>query len=416
MSILNVNQIQPVGSGQTITVSASDIAASSATVTASNFTGNVTGNINATGISTFNVITGVSTIGVTTIHVTGINDLTFPTAGSLGRRNLIINGSMLVDQRNGGASASPTGTYGFQLDRYAVWYSTGSGHTVQQVEDAPTSFQYSWKFTTGTGATPTGSDYGRLYYPVEGYDANVLELGTANQQAFTFSFYVKISVAGTYGVQFADSLTTTKYQTSFSIAANEVGTWVRRVITVPAGTIVNGTYSASNALSFVIAFDLGEGPTRSVAAGYQTGASSSAYGLTGGTKIMATSGATYQLTGIQLEIGSVATDFEHRSYGEELLLCQRYYYQTPSHYHFLHKNGYYESQLFYFPTTMRTDSVTVNVPTPVLRRVDGTSNISYTGLSITTYADGFYLSTSTTNNNLFYTFVMSGSITADAEF
>jgi hypothetical protein len=255
-----------------------------------------------------------------------------------------------------------------------------------------------------------------LYYPVEGYDANVLELGTANQQAFTFSFYVKISVAGTYGVQFADSLTTTKYQTSFSIAANEVGTWVRRVITVPAGTIVNGTYSASNALSFVIAFDLGEGPTRSVAAGYQTGASSSAYGLTGGTKIMATSGATYQLTGIQLEIGSVATDFEHRSYGEELLLCQRYYYQTPSHYHFLHKNGYYESQLFYFPTTMRTDSVTVNVPTPVLRRVDGTSNISYTGLSITTYADGFYLSTSTTNNNLFYTFVMSGSITADAEF
>jgi hypothetical protein len=114
MSILNVNQIQPVGSGQTITVSASDIAASSATVTASNFTGNVTGNINATGISTFNVITGVSTIGVTTIHVTGINDLTFPTAGSLGRRNLIINGSMLVDQRNGGASASPP--FGTALD------------------------------------------------------------------------------------------------------------------------------------------------------------------------------------------------------------------------------------------------------------------------------------------------------------
>ncbi len=160
-------------------------------------------------------------------HVT-IDGQQLPTAGPLSNRNLIINGAMMVDQRNSGASASPTGTYGFQLDRYAVWYSTGSGHTVQQVEDAPTSFPYSWKFTTGTGATPTGSDYGRLYYPVEGYDANVLELGTANQQAFTFSFYVKISVAGTYGVQFTDSLATTKYQTSFDIAAGEVGTWVRR--------------------------------------------------------------------------------------------------------------------------------------------------------------------------------------------
>ena len=258
-------------------------------------------------------------------HVT-IDGQQMPTAGPLSNRNLIINGAMMVDQRNSGASASPTGTYGFQLDRYAVWYSTGSGHTVQQVEDAPTSFQYSWKFTTGTGATPTGGDYGRLYYSVEGYDANVLELGTANQKAFTFSFYVKISVAGTYGVQFTDSLATTKYQTSFNIAAGEVGTWVRRIITVPAGTIVNGTYSTSNGVSFAIAFDLGEGPDRSVAAGYYSpAASGGALGLTGGTKIMAASGATYQLTGIQLEVGNTATSFEHRSYGDELQRCMRYY-------------------------------------------------------------------------------------------
>ena len=260
-------------------------------------------------------------------HVT-IDGQNFPTAGPLSNRNLIINGAMMVDQRNSGALASPTGAYGFQLDRYAVWYSTGSGHTVQQVEDAPTNFQYSWKFTTGTGATPTGGDYGRLYYSVEGYDANVLELGTANQQAFTLSFYVKISVAGTYGVQFTDSLATTKLQSSFNIAAGEVGTWVRRVITVPARLMVNGTYSTSNGVSFAIAFDLGEGPTRSVAAGYYfPAASGGALGLTGGTKIMATSGATYQLTGIQLEVGTKATPFEHRSYSDELAKCQRYFQQ-----------------------------------------------------------------------------------------
>ena len=123
---------------------------------------------------------------------------------------------------------------------------------------------------------------------------------------------------------------------------------------------------------------------------------------------------TAYFTGFQFEKGRNATDFEHRSYGEELTLCQRYYYKSPSHYHFLHKNGYYESQLFYFPTTMRASPV-VTVPTPVLRRVDASSNTSYTGLSISRYPDGFYLSSVTTNNNLFYTFVMSGAITADAE-
>ena len=122
----------------------------------------------------------------------------------------------------------------------------------------------------------------------------------------------------------------------------------------------------------------------------------------------------FYITGVQYEVGPIATEFEHRSYGEELVLCQRYYYKSPSHYHFLHKNGYYETQLFYFPTTMR-DSPDVSVPTPVVRRVDGSSNISYTGLSISRYPDGFYLSSTTTNNNLFYTFIMSGAITADAE-
>ena len=126
-------------------------------------------------------------------------------------------------------------------------------------------------------------------------------------------------------------------------------------------------------------------------------------------------GDYWAITGVQLEVGKNATEFEHRSYGEELALCQRYYYKTPSsHYHFLHKNAYYESQLFYFPTTMRA-APTVTVPTPVLRRIDASSNISYTGLASNRYPDGFYLTSTTTNNNLFYTWIMIGHITADAE-
>ena len=248
---------------------------------------------------------------------------------SAGRKNLIINGAMMVDQRNSGASATPTGSYTYFIDRYAMWYSVGSGHTIQQVSDSPAGFGNSFQLTVGTGGSATGTEYGRITYSIEGYDALPLELGSSNVQAFTVSFYVKISVAGTYGVQLHDgSNATIKYQSSFSISGGDVNNWVRRSFIVPAGTFTTGTFNKTNGEAMTIAFDLGEGPDRSVSLGYHDSAASGALGLTGGTKILETSGATYQFTGLQLELGKNATDFEHRSYGEELALCERYFQFT----------------------------------------------------------------------------------------
>ena len=136
------------------------------------------------------------------------------------------------------------------------------------------------------------------------------------------------------------------------------------------------------------------------------------YNSAGGVQV--NSGDYFEASEVQLEVGKNATEFEHRSYGEELALCQRYYYQTPSHYHFLHKNGYYESQLFYFPTTMRAVP-DVTTPTAVIRALQSGSNLSYSGFSISKYTDGFYVSSSTTNNSSFHTFIFSGVFTADAE-
>ncbi|QIN96644.1 tail fiber protein [Synechococcus phage S-N03] len=271
-----------------------------------------------------------TTTNLTATDATVTGDITNPSfdALELAPRNLIINGAMAVDQRNNGGVYNPNSVYSFSIDRYATWYSIagGTGTTIQQVQDAPSGFQYSYKLTVGTGATPTGSDYGRLAYTVEGYDAKVLEIGTTNQKAFNLSFYVKVSVAGTYGVQIHSQDAVTKYQSSFTIASGDVNSWVRRDFTVPASTIDTGTFGTTNDAGFSISFDLGEGPDRSIAAGYYPSTvSTGAVGLTGGTKIMATSGATYQLTGLQLTATDTPIAFQHEDYGTTLRKCQRYY-------------------------------------------------------------------------------------------
>jgi hypothetical protein len=128
------------------------------------------------------------------------------------------------------------------------------------------------------------------------------------------------------------------------------------------------------------------------------------------------SGDYVEVTNYQVEIGKTATPFEHRSYGEELALCQRYFYVLPTHYHFLHKNGYFESQLYYFPVTMRaTPNITDNGAWALVG-FQSTSNIAHTGLSYNTHPDGFFLTSTTTNNSSFYTWIHIGAtIFASAE-
>jgi len=244
---------------------------------------------------------------------------------SAGRKNLIINGDMRIAQR-GTSTTLTTGTY--SLDRYYVQSNVGSGHTWAQVSDAPSEsgLQYSGKITVGTGASPSGTDYGRIIYYVEGYDAQQTCFGSSNAKAVTLSFWTKSSVTGTFGgcikMQFASPYP----GFFFTYTINSANTWEYKQITIPAGTMSGGTMSSSNGIGFLLAFDLGEGPSRSDSAGYNNpSASGGTLGVTGATKILATSGATWQITGIQLEIGENATEFEHRSYGEELALCMRYY-------------------------------------------------------------------------------------------
>ena len=241
--------------------------------------------------------------------------------GGLGVRNRIINGDMVIDQRNAGATVNTD--LAFPLDRWKAFRNGGAAtFTSQRSTVAPDNATNSLLYTVGTGAAPGASDYSGLSHTIEGFNIADLGWGTASAKPVTMSFKVRSSVTGSFGVSFRNSASNRSYIASFTIAA--ANTWETKTITVPGDT--TGTWLTDNGAGLVVLFDLGVGSTFSDTAGSWLAANK--FGLTGGTKLIATSGATFHVTEVQLEAGSVATPFERRPFGTELALCQRYYYRT----------------------------------------------------------------------------------------
>ena len=232
-------------------------------------------------------------------------------------RNIIINGAMQVSQRIGTTATAITGgSYG--LDRWGMYYD-GNSYTTQQVTDAPAGFYNSMKLTVTGTTTPNYSFFGQR---IEGLNVNHIGLGTANCQSFTVSFYVKSSVAGVYSISMTNGNGDLAYPVQYTI--NSVNTWERKSMTI--SPITSGTWVTNNTNGLYLRMNLGSPGSRTAAAdGWRSGNFDGANGSTGAVTWATTSGATYFMTGCQIEVGSVATDFEHRSFGEELSLCQRYY-------------------------------------------------------------------------------------------
>ena len=256
--------------------------------------------------------------------ISGTNGVTFPdntvqaTAGYTGFRNRIINGAMVIDQRNAGAAVTTDGSYA--VDRFIFGKSGSQTFTGQSSTTAPSGFTNSISVTIGTGASPGASDRLTLSQSIEGFNVADLGWGTADAQSITFSFWVRSSLTGAFGVAFRNSATNRAYVASYTVSA--ANTWEYKTLTIPGDT--SGTWAKDNTAGIFLNFDLGCGSTFSTTSGsWQAG---NFLGLTGGVKLNATSGATFYITGVQLEKGSVATPFEYRQYGTELMLCQRYYW------------------------------------------------------------------------------------------
>ena len=260
--------------------------------------------------------------GSATANLSSVNG--GPIAGS---RNRIINGDMRIDQRNAGASVtvnSSARTYG--VDRFFGFGVSSAGvFTQQQSTDVPTGsgFTNSVKLTTTTSVTPGSSDTYGFAQAIEGNNVADLMFGSASAKTVTLSFWVKSSLTGTFTVVIANYGGSRTYPATFSISA--ANTWEQKAITIAGDT--TGTWLGSTSEGITLLWMLGSGSTLN---GTANTWAATKFGVSGQTNLISTNGATFLITGVQLEPGSTATPFERRSYGQELVLCQRYYEQLPA--------------------------------------------------------------------------------------
>jgi hypothetical protein len=266
----------------------------------------------------------MSTLAVSTITDTSggntatINSFT-PTESNMAGRNRIINGDMRIDQRNAGASVTNTTGFIYSVDRFGFQGSIATKFTVQQSTTAPAGFTNSLLCTSSAATTPGASDYFYIAQKVEGLNLADLGWGTASAATVTLSFRVYSSLTGTFGGSLINSGFNRSYPFTYTISS--ANTWTTISVTVAGDT--SGTWLTTNGVGVTVLFGLGVGSTYSGAAGAWAG--NVYYGAAGATSVVGTSGATFYITGVQLEKGSTATDFEYVDYGRQLQMCQRYY-------------------------------------------------------------------------------------------
>jgi hypothetical protein len=319
--------------------------------------------------------------------------ITFPdnsvqaTAPRVGMVNRIINGDMRIDQRNAGAAV--TAQDSFPVDRFKYEASQASKFTLQQNAGSvtpPVGFINYLGATSSSAYSITATDYFVVSQKIEGLNAADLAWGTASAATVTLSFKVYSSLTGTFGGAVLNSAQNRSYPFSYSIPT--ANTWTTVSITIPGDT--SGTWLTTNGTGIALRFSLGVGTTYSGTAGAWAG--SLFFSATGATSVVGTSGATFYITGVQLEKGSTATDFEYVDYGRQLQMCQRYYETSNSNGTLISATGADGS---YVATTSVTSSGYPNVPFIVGKRATPTLSVflSGSGATWTVKPGGFYQQT-----------------------
>lgn len=244
-------------------------------------------------------------------------------------RNRIINGAMTIDQRNAGASVTQTPSVLYTLDRWSCYGSVTSKYTIQQNAGAvtpPAGFT-NYLGVTSSSAYSVGAlesfAFGQF---IEGYNVANLGWGTANAKTITLSFWVRSSLTGTFGGVLQNDGLNRSYPFTFTISS--ANTWTSVSVTIAGDT--TGTWLTTTGRGLIVRFGLGAGSTVSGTAG--AWAAGDFRSATGATSVVGTNGATFYITGVQLEVGTQATSFEYRQYGQELALCERYYQITYGNY------------------------------------------------------------------------------------
>jgi len=321
--------------------------------------------LQATAIAGSTVLTLPATTGTvltTGTTVTEAQGGTGTTTGYYGFKNRIINGAMVIDQRNAGASVTQSTTTIYTVDRWSIYGSAISKFTLQQQTSiVPVGFTNAIKATSSSAYSVTSTDEFDISQYIEGYNIADFGWGTANAQTVTLSFKVYSSLTGTFGGQIANYNSSRSYPFSYSIPV--ANTWTTISVTIAGDT--TGTWQVNNTAGMLVLFSMGAGSTKSGTANtWQAGNFTQP---TGSVSVVGTSGATFYITGVQLEKGSTATSFDYRPYGTELSLCQRYFIGGQ----------------FYNGTKTASGYTRINVPlsatmrtTPALVYADSVGNVS----------------------------------------
>jgi hypothetical protein len=306
----------------TITGTGANVLGTSPTIT--------TATLASPNITTALTLTGsAGTSGQALVSAGSGNAPTWSTVSSdtVGFKNRIINGAMVIDQRNAGASVTPTAS-AYTLDRWYANISQSSKFSVQQNAGSvttPSGFTNYLGITSLSAYSIGATDYFILQQAIEGFNTADLKWGTAFAQNVTLSFQVYSSLTGTFGGTISSGASQRAYPFTYTISS--ANTWTTVSVTIAGDT--GGTWNgATNGVGVIVRFGLGVGSTYSATAGSWT-STNFIFSATGATSVVGTNGATFYITGVQLEKGSTATSFDYRPYGQEFYLCQRYYQTLP---------------------------------------------------------------------------------------
>ena len=272
-------------------------------------------------------------------------------------KNRIINGDMRIDQRNAGASVTITTTgLDYAVDRFFAQGSVTSKFTAQRSSTAPTGFTNSLLFTSSAATTPSSSDYYYFSQRIEGTNTYDLDFGIATAKTITISFWVRSSLTGTFSGAVLNSATNRSYAFTYTISV--ANTWEQKTVTIAGDT--SGTWLTTTGIGLEVRFALGAGSSFLQSSGsWGTG---NIVGATGTTQWISTNGATFYITGVQLEQNTSATPFERRLYNQELINCQRYFQYGNTAADWI--TNAYSSNATLFAPNMRTTPTIVTVGTP----------------------------------------------------
>ena len=254
---------------------------------------------------------------------TAIDSISNSQGSPFGFKNRIINGGMVIDQRNVGASLNP-GDQVYSLDRWKCRRSQASKYTIQQNAGSvtpPVGFTNYLGVTSSSAYTVGASDYFAIQQIIEGYNLADLGWGTSTAQTVTLSFWVRSSLTGTFGGALNNGAEIRSY--GFTYTINSANTWEYKTITIAGDT--TGTWLTTNGIGLYVNFNLGTGSLYGIATNGSWTAGSTQFTPSGTVSVVGTNAATWYVTGVQLEEGKQATPFDYRPYGYELQLCQRYF-------------------------------------------------------------------------------------------